>query len=199
MKIWKIWLGANEVPERFNQYTDTWTKISGGEIITVTDKNVHEWTGKTAFELVDHFKGNIQVANHWVRYYLMWKYGGVYLDLDVEVIKDSKLWNANYPVFGFESPGWVNNHVMICNDTECVIYKMLFFYTWTFHDVLKNPEINTGPGLVTKYFNNYFPHPQIEQPEVFSPWNWNEKPDRTRITENTLAVHHFTHSWKKEI
>jgi mannosyltransferase OCH1-like enzyme len=197
MKIWKIWIGGNEIPEKFKQYTDTWSKIEGGEIIEVTDANVEEYTGKTAYELADHFKGNVQVANHWVRYRLMYLYGGIYLDLDVEVIRDSEIWKERVATFGFESEGWVNNHVMICNDQLNEVYEELMDYTWIFHDMFKNCEINTGPGLVTKYYNTFFPHFNVLQPEIFSPWNWNEKPDRSKITENTLAVHHFTHSWKK--
>ena len=198
MKIWKIWLGSDEVPERFNQYTETWSKISGGEIITVTDKNVHEWTGKTVKELNEHFKGNIQVANHWVRYYLMYWEGGIYLDLDVEVIRDSDTWKEYDPVFGYESKDWINNHVMICKELNIIFYN-LYTFVWRYFDMLSKPEINTGPGLVTNMIfhdSKYFSVKALP-PEVFSPWNWNEKPDRSRITENTLAVHHFTHSWKK--
>jgi mannosyltransferase OCH1-like enzyme len=197
MKIWKIWLGGNEIPEKFKQYTETWSKISGGEIVEITDANVHEWTGKTSFELADHFKGNVQVANHWVRYYLMWACGGIYLDLDVEVIRDSKLWASEYPIFGFESKDWVNNHVMIDNIENDSIFYDLKEFTWYFFDKLIKPEINTGPGLVTRMWEKHKFIFTVLQPEVFSPWNWNEKPDPSRITENTLAVHHFTHSWKK--
>jgi mannosyltransferase OCH1-like enzyme len=196
-KIWKVWIGGDEIPEHFKQYTDTWSKISDAEIIEVTDANVKEWTGKTSYELADHFKGNKQVANHWVRYFLMYYYGGIYLDLDVEVIKDSDIWKIDNPTFGFESKGWVNNHVMISNRNFKNVFEDLMDFTSMFHDVFKNPEINTGPGLVTKYFDSYFPYFNVLPPEYFSPWNWNEKPDRTRITENTLAVHHFAHSWKK--
>ena len=197
MKIWKIWLGSDEVPDHFNQYTETWDKISGGEIVTITDKNVHEWTGKTSFELADHFKGNVQVANHWLRYYLMFWHGGIYLDLDVEVIKDSEVWQNQFATFGFESKEWVNNHVMISNDNCRDIFDQLMYITYWCGTDFKKPEIDTGPGLVTKIWKSGEYYLKVLEPEVFSPWNWNEKPDRSKITENTLAVHHFTHSWKK--
>jgi mannosyltransferase OCH1-like enzyme len=195
-KIWKVWIGGGEIPEHFKQYTDTWSKISNAEVIEVTDANVKEWTGKTSYELADHFKGNKQVANHWVRYFLMYYYGGIYLDLDVEVIKDSMVWSHSSATFGFESKEWVNNHVMISYVKENNIFYDLYDFTWRHFNKLIKPEIDTGPGLVSSLdFKQY--HVVIMPTEVFSPWNWNEKPDRTRITENTLAVHHFAHSWKK--
>lgn len=201
-KIWKIWIGENPIPEQFKQYTDTWSKIKGAEVVEVTNENVQQYLPyyldfKT---IIDRFRGNNTLINHWLRYWLMYQYGGIYLDLDVEVIKDSEVWYDDQRTFFAETtnPLWINNHVMVCNSIHDDVYYNLSNLVW-FHD-MNDPkvEINTGPGLVTEYIKQNQKYKfDTFNPEFTTPWNWNEEPDRSRITENTIAVHHFTHSWKK--
>lgn len=198
-KIWKIWIGENPIPEQFKQYTDTWGIIDA-EIITVTNDNVNEYIYPVDFKTIcERFLWNNTIINHYIRYYLMYKYGGIYLDLDVEAIKDSEIWYSKEPIFFLETinPVWANNHVMICNEKHNDIYYSLAQMT---HEIdLNDPkiEINTGPGLVSSYLFRRNIQVSLYDPEYTTPWNWNEKPDRSRITEKTIAVHHFTHSWKK--
>lgn len=201
VKIWKIWIGDNPIPEHFKQYTDTWSRIKGGEVVEVTNKNVCEIMDTTPddFEWIkQHFKQNNQLINHYIRYMLMYRFGGIYLDLDVEVLKDSPIWYLNKPTFFSETNDWHNNHVMVCNQTLRIIYLDLIDQTRRYDKSDTKPEINTGPGLITKVLNETDPYEyDLYSPEYTTPWNWNEKPDRSRITENTIAVHHFCHSWKK--
>lgn len=202
MKIWKLWLSDKPLPDHFKQYTDTWSIISGGEIHEVTMDNVGDYIGETYFEWVlENIPDNYTVLNHFIRYILLYHYGGIYLDLDVEVIKDSKIWYNEWPVFFFETikPFWVNNHVMVCKNKRNEIYFELCDETIArFKNKIDKIEINTGPGLITDFAKNHSGfHWFICEPEYTTPWNWNEKPDRSRITENTIAVHHFAHSWKK--
>ena len=199
MKIWKIWIGDNPIPDHFKQYTDTWSKISKGNIVEINNTTITDYMPKELFDdLKEKFNGNNQLINHFVRYYLMECYGGIYLDLDVEVIKDSDIWYSDIPTFFCETDEWYNNHVMVCKSKDSHIYWELLDATYN-HD-MNDPkkEINTGPGLVTKVLNkekeNVF---NLYAPEYTTPWNWNEKADRSRITDKTIAVHHFCHSWKK--
>lgn len=198
-KIWKIWISENAIPDHFKQYTDTWSIIDA-EIITITNDNVNEFIDPIDFKTIcEHFSWNNMVINHYIRYYIMFKHGGIYLDLDVEVLKDSELWYSQETVFFLETinPMWANNHIMICNKKHNDIYYNLA--QLTYESNLNDPkiEINTGPGLVTNYLFTRDIHVTLYDPEYTTPWNWNEKPDRSRITDKTIAVHHFTHSWKK--
>lgn len=198
-KIWKIWIGENPIPEHFKQYTDTWSKIDG-EIHTVTNDTVDDYLPELNFkELQQRLNYNNTVTNHYIRYYLMFKYGGIYLDLDVEVIKDSEIWYLEKPMFFAETlvPLWINNHVMVCNTPKQEVYwDFLMQRIWFMKDDPKI-EINTGPGLITKMWPYFKGKYWYFAPQVTTPWNWNEKPDRSRITGQTIAVHHFAYSWKK--
>lgn len=203
LKIWKIWLSDQPEPEHFKKFTETWVKIKDGEVIEVNYDTLKSILPSLKVEkLREHFAWNNTVINHYIRYQLMYYYGGIYLDLDVEVLKDSNIWKSKEPAFFMETeiPIWVNNHVMVCNEKGHSIYDRLASMTYTMGFGKPNKiEINTGPGLVTEITNDtYFLNKiKIYDPEYTTPWNWNEKPDRTRITENTIAVHHFSHSWKK--
>lgn len=196
--IWKIWLSDKPLPDHFKQYTDTWDKISGGEVTFVDMTTVNNYLPKgRANDLLEDFNGNYTVLNHCIRYLLMYKFGGVYLDLDVEVIKDSDIWYSNIPTFFEETPGWRNNHVMISKYDYCSVFMSLFEHAKVVYPLTEKKEINTGPGLVTEVLKLYALNVNVYRSEYTTPWNWNEKPDRSRITENTIAVHHFAHSWKK--
>ncbi|MBK8853073.1 MAG: hypothetical protein IPN10_02965 [Saprospiraceae bacterium] len=199
MKIWKIWLGGNPIPEGFKKYTDTWNKISGGEIITVTDDNLHEFVTD-----IPHIE-NIQVRNHLVRYLLLYNYGGIYLDLDVEVIRDGELWHSPHIHFGYESESWVNNHVMITGKQDNLLFQTFALNTIAISQVrsLQEVELETGPRLVTNTLhtigeikckvNNIFTHPE----SVFSGHRWYETYKPEEIRPETLSVHHYLHSWGK--
>lgn len=200
--IWKIWLSDKPLPEHFKQYTDTWDKISGGEVKEVTMDNIPDYMPCTHEDIdfiLKKCKYNYQVFNHFIRYSIMYFNGGIYLDLDVEVLKDSDIWYSSEPTFFTETsvPLWINNHVMVCTTKNKDIYYELSKSVAFKSKDNKKIEINTGPGLITS--KAYYPDfiYKVYPPEYTTPWNWNEKPDRSRITENTIAVHHFAHSWKK--
>lgn len=199
MNIWKIWLGGNPIPEGFKKYTDTWNKISGGEIITVTDDNLHEY-----IDNLPHIE-NIQVRNHLVRYTLLFMHGGIYLDLDVEVIRDGDLWHSPNTHFGYESENWVNNHVMISGERYVDLFQTFALNTYAISHVrnMAEVELETGPRLVTNTLNmlgeewckvnNIFTHPE----SVFSGHRWYETFTSEEIRPETLSVHHYLHSWGK--
>lgn len=200
VKIWKIWIGENPIPDHFKQYTDTWERIKGGEVVEINNQTINRYIPSIVFDKLRlYFNHNNQLINHYVRYYLMYYYGGIYLDLDVEIIKDSEIWYNEKPTFFCETSDWFNNHIMICNrEYDKLIYHKLMELTKSVELWKDKPEINTGPGLITKVLNETDPSEyNLYSPEYTTPWNWNEKPDRSRITENTIAVHHFYHSWKK--
>jgi mannosyltransferase OCH1-like enzyme len=198
VKIWKIWIGDSPIPEHFKQYTDTWDKIKGAEVVDINNDTLVQYFERNVIdEITEKFNGNNQVINHWFRYMFMYYKGGIYLDLDVEVLKDSDIWYSEQPTFFCETKDWYNNHVMICKSKYDPLYFSLANKTLHYDMNDTKVEINTGPALVTRVLKETTHHFNLYDPEYTTPWNWNEKPDRSRITENTIAVHHFCHSWKK--
>ncbi len=213
INIYKIWIGKNPLPEYFEKFTDTWSLISNANIVSIGNeylKNVEhspavQWAIKN---------NNYAVLNHYIRYHLLCYRGGVYLDLDVEVIKDSPIWRDKLIHIGMEMPNWANNHLMIANEpSNNDFFKLCMACMDAMpYDQMQEVELNTGPRLVTRILQylGYKPreikqpfnlplHPICVHPErVFSPHRWNQSFHKSEIKADTLAVHHFSHSWKKD-
>jgi len=210
-RLYKIWIGPNPIPDHFRQYTDTWSRISDAQIIDIGNEYIEHVSHSPAVQwAIRH--NNWAVLNHYIRYHLLYYQGGIYLDLDVEVIRDSMVWRSNYLQIGMELPNWANNHVMIANYGEYqFLYNCMTAMDCMPYDQMQEVELNTGPRLVTRMLSSYGFVPSeinktvtmyvndnitIHPERVFSPHRWNQTFHPDEIKEDTLAVHHFAHSWK---
>lgn len=210
-RIYKIWIGPNPIPDHFKQYTDTWSRIIDAEIIDIGNECLYEIRHSAAVQWAQKHN-NWAVLNHYLRYWLLYDRGGIYMDLDVEVIRDSMTWRSTHIELGMELPNWINNHVMIANESNSQFFLdcMLAMDTMPY-DQMQEVELNTGPRLVTRMLCSYgFVPSEINKPvtmyvndnitihpeRVFSPHRWNQTFHPDEIKEDTLAVHHFAHSWK---
>jgi len=208
MNIYKIWVGPNPMPEVYQQYIDTWDIIQGGNIVEIGNEHIDKVEDSAAVQWGIK-NNNWAIVNHYIRYHLMYYFGGIYMDLDVQVVRDSMIWRSIYLEIGMELPNWANNHIMICNKKghsffmDCMTVMDCLPY-----DQMKEVELNTGPRLVTRVLQIHgFEPKQIDKPvstyhnttihpeRVFSPHRWNQKFHPSEIKEDTLAVHHFVKSW----
>ena len=206
VKIYKVWVGGNEFPEKLQSYIKTWSKIKNSKIITIDDsycKNIDSRFVNWCYEN----KNWCCIANY-MRAYLVYHFGGVYMDTDVEVVRDSELWKSETLNIGMELPNWANSHIIICNKPKNRHLEKLMelMDNWDFNN-LKDIELETGPRLITKYliskgykmreleksiiFDDITIHPE----RVLSPHRWNETFKESEIVEDTLAIHHFTKLW----
>jgi mannosyltransferase OCH1-like enzyme len=212
MKLYKIWVGTSPPPEIFRQYTDTW-ELSGCEIVEVDNTWINTCLMDTNSRMlkwaIDNYKWPL--INHYIRYWILYKYGGVYADLDVQFVKPVPFVGVGCWI-GMESERWINNCVMVTS-----VYHPFFQDCMDFMDNMdfSTPEIEleTGPRLVTNLIEKYttFKHKNLSDPvkvdyklhpvtvlpcRFFSPHRWNQVFDPAEIVEDTITVHHYCHSWK---
>lgn len=193
-KIYHIWISEIPVPETFKQFTDTWSKVMPDyEIVDIRLKDV------PINELTTKFIENKQWAllNHYTRYYYLWKYGGIYMDLDIEVIKPFDNLLTKELVIGREDNNWINNAVMACEEgntfmKKCVEYMESFDYS------KPNVELETGPRLVTKIIKDNNLEDIVLSYDYFYPYHYTQEFNLGCIKLNTYAIHHWNHSWKKQ-
>lgn len=80
------WFSGDEMPVQLKRCVDTWKRV-------LPDFEIKVWTGEMARELNIPFVNEALDARKWafagdvVRAYAVWKYGGVYMDTDVKVLK----------------------------------------------------------------------------------------------------------------
>ncbi len=152
-------------------------------------------------------------AKNWVaasdvmRIALLYEYGGVYMDTDVEIISKDKfsgLLKTNDPTMllaGREDREWIGTAVIVSQLPKHPALKSLldaYNSTIRYADTYASNGV-TGPTLFTQHIKDR-DDVKILPTDVFYPWHWSEKllPKEmlvSRITTNTVAAHHWFGSW----
>lgn len=204
------WLSDNPYPESIQKCLSSWKeKLSDYEIILWDKKrfdiNSVQWV-KEAFE-----EKKYAFAADYIRFYALYNYGGIYLDSDVEVLKNfDELLNCSC-FFGYEFSGLPEAAVIGAVPELKWIGTILQYYE---SKCFKNTDGTLNKvvaPLVVKYFfeqtekvklltdgdihrfGNFVVYPN----EFFSPKN-SFKSNEINITKNTICIHHFNAGWIKE-
>lgn len=204
------WFGRGEKPELANKCIDSWKKI-------MPDYEIKEWN-EDNFDI--SFNKYVEQAynakkfafvSDVARLYIVYNNGGIYLDVDVEVLKSfDELLNYD-SFFGFENNDYVNTGVgfgaskknpIIKDMLDC--YKDINFVLddKTF-DLTTCPVRNTSVlkkhGLKKGNKNQILDdNSAIFASEYFCPKDYYT--GNISVTDNTYSIHHFNASWhtKKE-
>jgi len=138
-------------------------------------------------------------AADYVRFYALYNYGGIYLDTDMEVVKNFDPLLENKFFIGYESSNLISAGIIGAKQ-KCEISKVILEY-------LDNSNTyETIPLIITKLFKEYNfinkDNIKIFPSEYFYPYNPYDKEREglelmyMDITQNTYAIHHWGKSWK---
>lgn len=198
-----IWLGGNPLPKIAEKCIESWKKFCPDYEIkkwdeTNLDINKYQFA-KDAYEAK-----KFAFVSDVCRTEILYNEGGIYLDIDVELIKpiDDIISNCDC-VMGFETSNLLNPGLFISSvknneDLKEIleIYKTLKF------DVNKLTEL-TVCEVYTKYFatKGLLRENKIQQientmfysSEYFSPID--VITNKKKITKNTLSIHWYNASW----
>ena len=206
-----VWIGNDEKPEIFHKCLKSWQeKLPDYEIVEINEKNfdLENHIDKNSF-LRECYKRKLwaYIADY-VRIHYLYENGGIYLDTDMEILKDfSSLFdNENIEFFtGYESDDGIGMGLFGVAAKSKFLEKMIKFYD---DEIYKSP-LFTLPQI-TKYilksdFSFDFSKNEIRdekngiciyKKEYFYPFLPKEKFDESIVTENTYAIHWWHHSWK---
>jgi len=143
-----------------------------------------------------------------IRYLIMYKLGGVYLDLDYEMLQPFD--------FGSHSIVLPKNRSIAYGDKQDTLGNCIFaseprhqFWADVISDLKDNPPIvtdysqiidATGPGLLTRIYNDH-DYKDIYTPDrlIYHPPSPNNRRDIKKIKDNgvSLGIHHPWGSWKE--
>lgn len=124
-------------------------------------------------------------------------YGGIYLDNDVEVLKPlDQLLHLPGCFFPRQKDGRINPAIIGSEAGNFFLLKIFRQHALDFKTL--------GADYICNLMTDRYPeciHLTGNLPTLpthwFYPWDWTEKPDRSRITDETLTVHHWHGSWTK--
>lgn len=201
------WFGRKPLPELALKCIASWKKF-------FPNHEIKEWNednfniNQTPYSAEAYKCGKFAFVSDYARFKIMYEYGGIYFDTDVEVIKPMEAILARGPFFGMEA----SNTDSLCapglgfaGPPKLHIYKKMIdlYETTNFirpngHYNLKTvvdffSELLQKEGFSSKnnsiIFNGIYFYP----PEYFCPINYytGEK----NITPNTHTIHHYAASW----
>lgn len=203
------WLSGDPIPEKLQKYMLSWKeKLPDYQFLHWNfdrfPKGKSKWVDQ-AFEARKY-----AFAADYIRLYALYHYGGIYLDMDVEVLSDFSPFLNNSVMLGYESSGGPevailgveksNEWIKVCLDR----YENLDFisddgtYKMTpLPSVIKT--ISEKNGYMFKNIDK--PEDYIEDKKTiciypqsfFGPKSY--ETGKIHITPNTVAIHHFSGSW----
>jgi len=202
------WFGKNKIPDLYKTYMNTWKKYCHEyEVIQWNEDNFDVCSNeycKQAYETKQW-----AFVSDFARLKIIYEYGGIYLDTDVELIKniDDLLLNKAY--IGFQNEYEVNTGLGFgAEKHNDAIKSMLEMYNdRSFVDDNRKynripcPATNTvalfAHGLKNGRRNStqiqYLDDITVYPEEYFNPMNRNN--GKVRLTEKTYTVHHYSGSW----
>ncbi len=146
-------------------------------------------------------------AADYIRLHSLARFGGIYLDLDVEVIQKFDFLLQNHCVLGREDEQTLACHFIASEKEHPFILDCLKYYDKSLKLKLGNPP--TMPRIVTKVARKYGLRKSnnnqklnhnvtVYSSQYFSPMHYKDRlsdnPEQY-IAKETLCIHYWSHSW----
>ena len=209
------WFGGKNIPEEYTRYIETWKSL-------FPDYEIKEWN-ENNFDLniCDYVKKAYQAkkwafVSDYVRFYVLYKYGGLYFDTDVEIIRSMDDLLKNGPFMGLEPTtdgkrdysglGFaVNPGLGLAATSGLSLYKDILdcYDSMQYGDCgadgrLKNvvsitTEILQKRGLVLENRIQAIGEIMVYPIDYFCPLH--PLTGKLTITNNTFSIHHYSASW----
>jgi inositol phosphorylceramide mannosyltransferase catalytic subunit len=201
--IHQIWIGPNEIPPQCKEYAETWKTLHPEwEYKLWTNDNLEEMPIKAKIQSERYAK-----ANRWaeqsdiIRYYLIEKYGGIYVDIDFKCFKPiDPLVPDNIELLLASPHGrvyWICNGIIGAKPNHPIFTEIM--------ETMRNENYH-GPCFLTKKVKRYFNIPLIEP---FQDFDKKINTDKVFCAHpstfffpnpkhpNTYAIHYALRSWIK--
>ena len=206
-KIHYCWFGGAPMPERFLRYIESWKKYCPSyEIIRWDESNYDVSKNQYMKQAYDCKKWGF--VPDYARVDIIYQYGGVYLDTDVEIIKplDDLLYDEMY--CGFESVSHINfGHGFGSVKGHKILEKVIEDYEQRAF-VLKNGELDLTPSPALQSevlrkegfcLNGLYQKKKkvvVYPKDVMCPQDYFLINDV--ISDRTYSIHHYAATWCDE-
>lgn len=203
------WFGGAPIPEKYQQYIETWKKFCPEYEIKRWDESNFDVTSNRYCREAYESKQWAFVSDY-ARLKIIYEHGGIYLDTDVELIKSiTPLISSGDGFIGFQNPIEVNSGLGFSAKAgnKCVEEMLSVYDTRKF--IQNNGQLNRVPcpaantvglqrcGLKIGKMENQeiqsLEGLKVYPLEYFNPLNADTQ--QMNITKNTYSIHQYTASW----
>ncbi|MDO5852295.1 MAG: glycosyltransferase [Methanobacteriaceae archaeon] len=196
-KIHYIWLGGKSKSKLTEVCINSWKRILPDyEIIEWNENNlnIEELCKYNKFLRKCYELKLWAFVSDYIRLYVLHKYGGIYLDTDVEVLRSYTPLLNNKVFMGYEVNDFIGTAVIGAEKNSTIIKRLLEFYDeeiWNV-DFINNP-------IIFKYLlerePDEFKECKIYPQNYFSPYQPNQLYDITVEVSETYSIHWYTQNW----
>lgn len=202
--IHSIWVGGKEKPKLVKQCESSWKKYCRNYEFIEWNEDNFDFNKAPLFVNEAYQKEKWAFVSDYIRLWALYNYGGVYLDSDMELLKNIDDFLINKSFTGFEDDVSVQSSIIGSVKNNDLIKELLSYYddkSFILKDGLNtttNVEIISGilnkKGLIKNnkeqlILNNLRIYPS----DFFCPKSFTN--GKIVISKNTFGIHHFNMSW----
>lgn len=201
-----IWLGPHKLDNISIECIETWTKY-------LPEYTIKKWGDKECMDIIMANKYARQAyeikkfafVSDYIRVYVLYHYGGVYMDTDVRILKNIDRFLNNEAFSGFENATHIHTALMASTKGNKWMKMLLedydhreFINSEGRMDLRTNVEVITNLSIKMGFVPNaqeqiFGPGVHIYTKDYFCPIDTYDNNDI--FTENTYAVHLYNASW----
>jgi hypothetical protein len=196
-KIHYFWFGGAEKSASVLRCIDSWKKFC-------PDFEIIEWN-ENNYDIHKHpFMEKAFLDKKWAfvsdyaRLDILIQQGGIYLDTDVEVLKDLSPLCESEAFIGFERPDLIGDGQGFGGTPEYSIFKEMLSEYDDLDEYIESPKLRTKVllkhGLKLDGSRQNVAGMDIYPVDYFCPKSWTT--GKVKISNNTFSIHHFDESWK---
>lgn len=204
-KIHYCWFGGNSLPKDVQKYIDSWRKYC-------PDYEIKEWNEQNFDIHLNRYVEEAYQQKKWAfvsdvaRIYALYTEGGIYMDTDVEVVRNLSSLLNHRGFLGFEGTQWIATNMVGFEAKHELLELFLDSYN---HRRFLQPDGTLDQTtnveeltklLVDKYhlqLNGIQQHLQgdimIYPTDYFSPYDYIQ--GKLNRTSNTYSIHWFSQTW----
>lgn len=199
------WFGGNPLNNLTKKCIESWKKYCPDYEIVEWNENNFDINSNTYVKEAYESKKWAFVTDY-VRLYVLYNYGGIYMDTDVELLHNLDNFLVHIAFSGFEDINYIPTGILGAEkDSEWI--KYLLSYYDNKHFIKENGELDTTTNVITitnmtkeKYnvrLDNTFQEIDnvltLYPKDYFCPKDY--ATEEIKITKNTISIHHFNASW----
>jgi mannosyltransferase OCH1-like enzyme len=204
-KIHYCWFGGNPLPKDVQKYIDTWRKFC-------PDYEIKEWNEQNFDIHLNRYVEEAYQQKKWAfvsdvaRIYALYTEGGIYMDTDVEVVRNLDPLLNNRGFLGFEGTQWIATNIVGFESNHELLKQFLDSYNHRVFlkqdgslDQTTNVEELTKL-LIEKYSLKLNGKQQVLLKDImiyptdyFSPYDYIQ--GKLNRTPNTYSIHWFSQTW----
>ena len=202
-KIHYCWFGGNPLPQLAVECINSWKKYC-------PDYEIIEWNEKKfdinhcAYVKEAYENKKYAFVTDYVRLYVMYNYGGIYMDTDVEVVSSLDKFLIHKAFSGFESDTYIPTGIM-ASEKGFELFEHLLSYYKDKHFIDKDGilDMTTNTRIITEMLTKkgFVPNGKFQIVDGFALYPRDyfcPLEDATGImyrTSNTATIHWFNKSW----